>query len=194
MQEFLNQFALSFVSTETLKSRISRGARIENKLHRRSSCGGWQGTMLASTPSSSRSMTDWRSPSRPHRRAHPRTLHPQQRCTLIDGTGSASYHSPPPQAMKMYGVACTCLDSANGDIAKVKKAWLSLWCPAQYLMIDKDAKNEPGGLVLGATPHGVIIWKKESHTCGHFQYWLSHARLGKGLTDSSWYLKPCGTT
>ena len=26
-------------------------------------------------------------------------------------------------------------------------------------MIDKDAKNEPGCLLLGATPHGVINWK-----------------------------------
>ena len=31
------------------------------------------------------------------------------------------------------------MDSVDGDIAKAKKAWLSLLCPAQYLMIDKDA-------------------------------------------------------
>ena len=38
----------------------------------------------------------------------------------------------------------------DGDIARVKRAWLSLLCPAQHLKIDKDAKNGPGGLVLGA--------------------------------------------
>ena len=31
-------------------------------------------------------------------------------------------------------------------------------------MIDKDAKNEPGGLLLGATPHGVKIWKNGKGT------------------------------
>ena len=56
--------------------------------------------------------------------------------------GSASCHSVAPQAMKMVGVAWTCLGSVDGDIPKVKKAWLSLLCRAQYLMIDKDAKNE----------------------------------------------------
>ena len=57
------------------------------------------------------------------------------------------------------GWVCWCLDSVDRDIAKVQKAWRSLLCPAQYLMIDKDAKNELGGLVLGATPYGVMIWK-----------------------------------
>ena len=37
---------------------------------------------------------------------------------------------------------------------------------------------------------GVIIWKMERHTCGHLQYWLSRARLGKELKDSPWCLKP----
>ena len=104
--------------------------------------------------------------------------------------GPASCHSPAPQALKMVGVAWTSSDCVDGDIARVKRAWLSLLCPAQHLMIDKDAKNGPGGLVLGATPHGVIICNMERPACGHPKHCLSRARRGKGLTDSPWYLKP----
>ena len=81
--------------------------------------------------------------------------------------------------MKMVVVDWTCLCCVDGDIAKVKTAWLSLLCTAQYVMIDKDAKNELGELVLGTTPYGVIFWKMQRHTCGHLQCWLSRARLGR---------------
>ena len=57
----------------------------------------------------------------------------------------------------MVGVALTCLDCVDGDIAKVKKAWFSLLCPAQYLMIDRDAKNELGGLVFSEKWEGALV-------------------------------------
>ena len=76
---------------------------------------------------------------------------------LTEGKGSASYHSPSPQSMKMVGVAWTCLDSLDGGITKVKQGWLSLLCQLKYLMIDNDAKNEPFVLVSCATPFGVIL-------------------------------------
>ena len=110
----------------TLPSRISRGARSESKLHRQSLFRGLQGTLLASTPSSSRSMTDWRSRLRLRRTAHPPNV---------------AHHSPSPQSWENGWGCLDLLGLCDGDIAKVKKAWLSLLCPAQYLMIDKDVEN-----------------------------------------------------
>ena len=95
---------------------------------------------------------------------------------LADGMCSASYHSP--RALQMVGVAWTCLDCVDGEIAMVRKAWLSLLCPVQYLMIDKHAKHELGGLVLGATSCGVMVWKLEK---AHL--WTSSALV---VTRSAW--------
>ena len=68
--------------------------------------------------------------------------------------------SPQPFASssdKWLALAWTCLHCVDGDIAKAKKAWLSLLCPAQYLMIDRDAKNDPGGLVLSGKWEGTLV-------------------------------------
>ena len=39
---------------------------------------------------------------------------------LTEGMGSASYHSLSPEEKNIVGVAWTCVDSVDGDIAKVK--------------------------------------------------------------------------
>ena len=90
-------------------------------------------------------------------------------CSMIEELptlGDGSYASPSPQSWKLVGLAWACVDILNGDLALLKKVWLSLLCPTGCITQDRDFVGDSGGLVFGATAYGVLVWRLDRRKVG----------------------------
>ena len=135
VQDIVDPFALSFVSTDIDESHFQRCLQRD----RQSLCRGWQGTMLTNTPSS--------------------LMERDRLETLITTTshGASPNIVPSTKVCEQKDIHKCSLDKdENGwgclNLLGLCERWhregknFHLFCPAHYFMIDKDAKNELGGL------------------------------------------------